>query len=113
MHDISEEYLYSAHMLQHMVLAFFVGMDSFSRCFAARDARAARNGALIAAVLILPLAVAAVWLGLAAAVLYPDHATVGSSVLATFVMDAFPPGLKGLMLIAVLSAIMSTAASIA
>ena len=24
MHDISEEYLYSAHMLQHMVLAFFV-----------------------------------------------------------------------------------------
>jgi len=98
-----------AALVVSMVLAFFVGMDSFSRCFAARDARAARNGALIAAVLILPLAVAAVWLGLAAAVLYPDHATVGSSVLATFVMDAFPPGLKGLMLIAVLSAIMSTA----
>jgi SSS family solute:Na+ symporter len=92
-----------------MVLAFFVGMDSFSRCFAARDARAARNGALLAAVLILPLAVAAVWLGLAAAVLYPDHGAVGSSVLATFVLDNFPIGLKGLMLIAVLSAIMSTA----
>ncbi len=83
-----------------MVLAFFVGMDSFSRCFAARDARAARNGALLAAVLIIPLAVAAVWLGLAAAVLYPDHASSGSSVLATFVLDAFPPGLKGLMLVA-------------
>jgi SSS family solute:Na+ symporter len=92
-----------------MILAFFVGMDSFSRCFAARDAAAARNGALLAAVLIIPLAVAAVWLGLAAAVLYPDHASSGSSVLATFVLDVFPPGLKGLMLVAVLSAIMSTA----
>jgi SSS family solute:Na+ symporter len=30
-------------------------------------------------------------------------------VLATFVLDSFPPGLKGLMLVAVLSAIMSTA----
>ena len=98
-----------AALVVSMVLAFFVGMDSFSRCFAARDARAAKNGALLAAVLIIPLAVAAVWLGLAAAVLYPDHASSGSSVLATFVLDAFPPGLKGLMLVAVLSAIMSTA----
>lgn len=98
-----------AALVVSMVLAFFVGMDSFSRSFAARDAAAARNGALVAAILILPLAVAAVWLGLAAAVLYPDHAAAGSSVLATFVLDAFPPGLKGLMLVAVLSAIMSTA----
>jgi SSS family solute:Na+ symporter len=98
-----------AALVVSMVLAFFVGMDSFSRCFAARAAAAARNGALLAAVLIIPLAVAAVWLGLAAAVLYPDPAAAGSSVLATFVLDTFPPGLKGLMLIAVLSAIMSTA----
>jgi SSS family solute:Na+ symporter len=98
-----------AALVVSMVLAFFVGMDSFSRCFAARNAAAAKNGALLAALLIVPLAIAAVWLGLAAAVLYPDHATAGSSILAKFVLDAFPPGLKGLMLIAVLSAIMSTA----
>jgi SSS family solute:Na+ symporter len=98
-----------AALVVSMVLSFFVGMDSFSRSFAARDASAARRGALIAALLILPLAVAAVWLGLAAAVLYPDHGAAGSSILATFVLDAFPAGLKGLMLIAVLSAIMSTA----
>jgi SSS family solute:Na+ symporter len=98
-----------AALVVSMVLAFFVGMDSFSRCFAARDAAAARSGALLAVVLILPLAVASTWLGLAAAVLYPDHAAAGSSVLATLVLDTFPPGLKGLMLIAVLSAIMSTA----
>jgi SSS family solute:Na+ symporter len=98
-----------AALVVSMVLAFFVGMDSFSRSFAARSPGAARNGALLAAVLIVPLAVAAVWLGLSAAVLYPDHGAAGSSVLATFVLDRFPAGLKGLMLVAVLSAIMSTA----
>jgi SSS family solute:Na+ symporter len=97
-----------AALVVSMVLAFFVGMDSFSRCFAARDPASARNGTLLAALLILPLAVASVWIGLAAAVLYPD-AGGSASILATFVLDAFPTGLKGLMLIAVLSAIMSTA----
>jgi SSS family solute:Na+ symporter len=97
-----------AALVVSMVLAFFVGMDSFSRSFAARDPAAARTGALLAAILIVPLAIAAVWLGLAAAVLYPAHAD-SASILATFVLDHFPTGLKGLMLIAVLSAIMSTA----
>ncbi|MGH8242181.1 MAG: sodium:solute symporter family protein [Steroidobacteraceae bacterium] len=97
-----------AALVVSMVLAFFVGMDSFSRCFAARDPAAAKSGTLFAAVLILPLAVASVWLGLACAVLYPDAAN-SASILATFVLDAFPAGLKGLMLVAVLSAIMSTA----
>jgi SSS family solute:Na+ symporter len=97
-----------AALVVAMVLSFFVGMDSFSRCFAARDPAAARTGTLLAIFLILPLAVAAMWLGLASAVLYPDH--VGSAgILTTFVLDAFPAGLKGLMVIAILSAIMSTA----
>jgi len=97
-----------AALVVSMVLSFFVGMDSFSRCFAARDAAAARNGALGAVLLILPLAVAAVWLGLASVILYPDQASSGG-ILITFVLDAFPAGLKGLMVIAVLAAIMSTA----
>lgn len=97
-----------AALVVSMVLSFFVGMDSFSRCFAARDPASARTGALLAVFMILPLAVAAMWLGLACAVLYPDQ--VGSSgILTTFVLDAFPVGLKGLMVIAILSAIMSTA----
>jgi SSS family solute:Na+ symporter len=91
-----------------MVLAFFVGMDSFSRCFAARDPATARSGTLGAVLLILPLAVAATWLGLACAVLYPELAG-SSGILTTFVIDSFPVGLKGLMVIAILSAIMSTA----
>ncbi len=97
-----------AALVVSMVLAFFVGMDSFSRCFAARNAEAARSGALMAAILIVPLALASTWIGLACATLYPEHLD-SASILATFVLDAFPAGLKGLMLIAVLSAIMSTA----
>ncbi len=35
-----------AALVVSLVLSFFVAMDSFSRSFAARDAAAARNGAL-------------------------------------------------------------------
>lgn len=97
-----------AALVVSLVLSFFVAMDSFSRSFAARDAATARNGALLAIVLILPVALAVTWLGLAAAVLYPDPAS-NASILATFVLDAFPAGLKGLMVIGILSAIMSVA----
>jgi len=97
-----------AALVVSMVLSFFVGMDSFSRCFAARDPASARTGTLLAIFMILPLAVAAMWLGLASAVLYPDQAG-STGILTTFVLDAFPVGLKGLMVIAILSAIMSTA----
>jgi SSS family solute:Na+ symporter len=97
-----------AALVVSMVLSFFVAMDSFSRSFAARDAAAARNGAWFAIVLILPIAVAVAWLGLACAVLYPDHAAAGG-ILATFVLESFPVGLKGLMVIGILSAIMSVA----
>ncbi len=97
-----------AALVVSLVLSFFVAMDSFSRSFAARDAAAARNGALLAIVLILPVALAVTWLGLASAVLYPGRET-GAGILTTFVLEAFPVGLKGLMVIGILSAIMSVA----
>ena len=97
-----------AALVVSMVLSFFVAMDSFSRSFAARDAATARRGALLAPVLMLPIALAVAWLGLAAAVLYPDPAS-SASILATFVLDRFPVGLKGLMVIGILSAVMSVA----
>jgi SSS family solute:Na+ symporter len=98
-----------AALVVSMVLSFFVGMDSFSRTFAARDAATARRGALLAGILVLPVALAVAWLGLAAAVLYPGHVASESSILATFVLDAFPFGLKGVMVVAILAAITSTA----
>ena len=97
-----------AALLVSIVLSFFVAADSYSRCFAARDGRAARNGALLAVGLMVPLAIASVWLGLAAAVLFPD-AESSNGILSTFVMQTFPVGLKGLMMVAVLAAVMSSA----
>lgn len=91
-----------------IVLSFFVAMDSFTRCFAARDAAAARRGVLLAVVFMLPIAVAATWLGLASAVLYPDVET-SNGILTTFVLGHFPTGLKGLMLVGIIAAVMSSA----
>ena len=98
-----------AALVVSMVLSFFVAMDSFSRSFAARDAATARTGALLTIVLVLPIALAVAWLGLASAVLYPGRES-GAGILTTFVLEAFPAGLKGLMVIGILSATMSVAA---
>ena len=97
-----------AALVGSIVLSFFVAMDSFSRSFAARDGRAARNGALLAVVFMLPLALAATWLGMASAVLFPDAAS-SSGILTMFILETFPIGLKGLVLVGVLAAVMSSA----
>ena len=97
-----------AALVCSIVLSFFVAMDSYSRSYAARDARAARNGALLAVVFMLPIAVAATWMGMASAVLFPD-AVSSSGILTTFVLETFPVGLKGLVLVGVLAAVMSSA----
>jgi SSS family solute:Na+ symporter len=89
-------------------LSFFVGMDSYTRMFAAKNERVARRGTLWAALLLIPLAIGAVWLGMTAALLYPNVEN-SSEILSQLVMDTFPVGLKGLMLVAILSALMSTA----
>lgn len=91
-----------------IVLSFFVAMDSFTRCFAARDAAASRRGVMLAAIFILPIAVAATWMGLASAALFPAVAS-SNDILTTFVLDLFPTGLKGLMLVGILAAVMSSA----
>ena len=89
-------------------LSFFVAMDSYTRMFAARDENVARRGTMWAAAFLIPLAVGAVWLGLTAAVLYPEVAN-NSDILSRLVIDVFPSGLRGLMLVGILAALMSTA----
>jgi len=91
-----------------IVLSFFVAMDSFTRCFAARDAKASRRGVLLAVIFILPIAVAATWLGLASAALFPDVES-SNGILTVFVLEYFPIGLKGLMLVGIMAAVMSSA----
>ena len=91
-----------------MGMSFFVAMDSFTRCFAAKNPKTARNGALLAVLFILPIAVASAWLGTASAVLFPDVAN-SNNILTTFVVELFPTGLRGLVLVGILAAVMSTA----
>lgn len=89
-------------------MSFFVGMDNFTRTFAAKDEVAAKRGTLLAALFLVPLAVGTIWLGLTAALLYPGAENSGD-ILSRLVMDIFPVGLKGLMLVGILAALMSTA----
>ena len=88
--------------------SLFVGMDAYTRCFAARSESAARNGALLAAACLVPLAIAATWLGMTSAILFPGVEDSGN-ILTRFVVELFPVGLKGLILVGLLSALMSTA----
>jgi len=91
-----------------MSMSFFVAMDSYTRMFAARDEQVAKRGTLAASALLLPLVVGTIWLGLTAALLYPGIEN-GDAVLSEFVLGTFPVGLKGLMLVGILAALMSTA----
>ncbi|NQV87293.1 MAG: sodium:solute symporter family protein, partial [Woeseiaceae bacterium] len=89
-------------------MSFFVSMDNFTRMFAAKNEVIAKRGTLLAALFLVPLAVGTIWLGLTAAVLYPGAENSGD-ILSRLVMDIFPVGLKGLMLVGILAALMSTA----
>jgi SSS family solute:Na+ symporter len=89
-------------------LSFFTAMDSYSRSFAARSPKSARRGALLAVLFMLPIAIAAVWMGMSAHLLFPGIEQP-DMVLTTFVVELFPAGLKGLMLVGVLAAVMSSA----
>ena len=89
-------------------LSFFVSMDNYTRMFAAKSTRVAKRGTLLAVAFLLPLAIGTIWIGMTAAIHYPDIES-SNNILSIFVMDRFPPGLKGLMLVGILAALMSTA----
>lgn len=91
-----------------MVLSFYTGMDSYTKCFAAKSPRVARRGTFIAAATMSVVAVGATLIGLAARVKYPELADSGD-VAYRFIFDYFPAGLRGVALVGVLAAIMSSA----
>lgn len=90
------------------VMSFFTSMDSYTRCIAAKDTTSAKRGTLYAAVSVLFIAGASAYLGMAGKLLLPDL-DAANNVIPSLVIRVFPHGLKGLILIGVLSAIMSTA----
>lgn len=89
------------------IFSFFTSMDCYTKVFAAKDEHTARKGTLMAAGAVVIIAIASTFLGLTAKVLIPDLES-GSSSLAALIMSRFPGGLRGLVLAAVLAAIMST-----
>lgn len=90
------------------ILTFFTSMDSYTRCYAAKTKAAARNGTLLAALAALVISGSICYLGMSARVIFPEMQS-GASALVSLIMDVFPIGIKGLLLVAILSAIMSTA----
>jgi SSS family solute:Na+ symporter len=63
---------------------------------------------LIAVLLVIIIAGSATWIGLTSAQLFPE-ASAGDQVLPHFIQALFPVGLKGLILVGLLAAVMSTA----
>ncbi|MFF3764835.1 sodium:solute symporter [Streptomyces sp. NPDC001922] len=84
-----------------------IGQDIWQRVFTARNDRVARLGGTAAGVYCLAYAVAGAVIGTAAKVLYPKLGSADDA-FATIVKDALPIGVKGLVLAAALSAVMST-----
>ena len=97
-----------AAMVVSIVLSFFTAMDSYTRSFAAKSPATARRGALLAVIFLIPIAVGATWLGLTSALLFPGVENSGQ-ILSTFVVESFPVGIKGLLLVGIHAALMSTA----
>ncbi|MFI9027501.1 sodium:solute symporter [Streptomyces sp. NPDC053560] len=84
-----------------------IGQDIWQRVFTARGDRVARLGGTAAGTYCLVYALAGAVIGTAAKVLYP-HLGSPDDAFATIVKDALPVGVRGLVLAAALSAVMST-----
>ena len=97
---------------------YVVGPDIYSRLFCARDERVAKSSALLAGVAAIPVAFIIVLIGMGAMVLFPDIASqhpdlslVQASELAflTVIENILPIGVSGLVVAALLAAMMSSA----
>ena len=88
-------------------LTYVVGPDMYSRIFSAKDGRVARKSVFWTAGLLIPLALGITLIGMTAAVLYPN--ITAEQAFPTVIKNVMPPVLVGLVLAALLSAVMSSA----
>ncbi len=89
-------------------LGLLIGQDIWQRVFTAKTPRVSTIGGVISGVYCLVYGVAGAMIGMAVRVLYPNL-TSQDEAFATIVQDVLPPGVRGLVLAAALSAMMSTA----
>ena len=86
---------------------YVVGPDMYSRLFCARGEKIAQRSALLSAFFFIPLAFAIVFIGMAARALYPEISAEGA--FPQVITSVLSPGLSGLILAALVAALMSSA----
>ncbi len=96
-----------ATLLLLVGLTYVVGPDMYSRIFCARDDRTARTATLWTAFLIIPLAFAVAIIGMGAAAMFPGIAP--EQAFPTVISELFSPLMGGIVLAALLCAVMSSA----
>ncbi|HTF53564.1 MAG TPA: sodium:solute symporter, partial [Pseudonocardia sp.] len=89
-------------------LGLLIGQDIWQRVFTARTPRVATVGGIISGSYCLIYGLAGAVIGMAAKALYPNLANA-QDAFATIVEQLLPTGVRGLVLAAALSAMMSTA----
>jgi len=88
-------------------LTYVVGPDMYSRLFCARDGNVAKKSTFYAAGLLVPFAFAIALIGMGAAALFPDIAS--EQAFPTIIKEVLPPFMGGIVLAALLCAVMSSA----
>jgi len=96
-----------AKLLLLVGLTYVVGPDIYSRLFCAKDGRVARNSVFWVAILAIPFAFAITMIGMSGAVLFPDIAA--EQAFPTVIKEILPPFANGIVLAALLCAVMSSA----
>ena len=105
--SIKFEYLDLVSLLILVGATYVVGPDMYSRLFCARDEKVAKKSALSAALITIPVAFIIVVIGMGAKVLFPE---IGSELaMPTVIKEILPIGATGLVVAALLAAVMSSA----
>jgi SSS family solute:Na+ symporter len=86
---------------------YVVGPDMYSRLFCAKEEKTAQRSAILSAFLFIPLAFAITLIGMSAKVLYPEIPAEGA--FPQVITSVLSPGLSGLLLAALVAALMSSA----
>ena len=86
---------------------YVVGPDMYSRLFCARNEKVAKTSALTSAFILIPIAFIIVLIGMGAKVLFPDVAQ--EQAFPMVIKDVLPIGVSGLVIAALLAAMMSSA----
>ena len=86
---------------------YVVGPDMYSRLFCAKGEKTAQQSAILSAFLFIPLAFAITLIGMSAKVLYPQ--IMPDDAFPQVISGVLSPGLSGLVIAAVIAALMSSA----